>query len=66
MADFNPPDHHWAADFDARLIASFQHLKDAVDSLREEVAALKATAVEQDRKIDPGIADARAYWKGGQ
>ena len=42
MADFNPPDSHWAADFDGRLVASFQHLKDAVEDLKRQVAELKA------------------------
>ena len=66
MADFNPPDSHWAADFDGRLVASFQHLKDAVEDLKRQVAELKASDAEQDKKINQGIADARTYWKGSR
>ena len=64
MPDFNPPDSHWAADFDGRLLSSFYHLKDELIRAHEKIASLEKRIEEQDKQIAQGISDARVYWSG--
>lgn len=61
MAQFDPPDSHWAADFDQRLQGTFHYLKDRIDGLDSSVAdsvkALSALVAEAQQYV----LDAR-YW----
>lgn len=64
MAQFNPPDSHWAADFDARLMSSFHHLFDRCVALEAEVKVLRDRDTERDAKLAQAIADMKFYARG--
>ena len=64
MADFDPPDSHWAANFDGRLLSSFQYLKDELVKANARIAHLEHRIAEQDQIIADGIADAKTYARG--
>lgn len=61
MADFNPPDSHWAADFDGRLTASFHHLFDRCRELEERVRELEALERGRDESLAQAVADMKFY-----
>lgn len=64
MAQFNPPDSHWAADFDQRLVASFHHLMDRIASLESEVQTLRKRDSDRDAALAQAVADMKHYVKG--
>ena len=64
MAQFNPPDSHWAADFDQRLMASFHHLMDRVVALESEVRDLRQKDAARDASLAQAVADIKYYAKG--
>ena len=64
MAQFDPPDSHWAADFDQRLMASFHHLMDRIVALEGEVQALRQRDSERDASLAQAVADMKFYAKG--
>lgn len=64
MANFDPPDSHWAADFDGRLVSSFHHLKDEVDALKARLAACEARDAARDAELAQAIADMKFYATG--
>lgn len=66
MAQFDPPDSHWAADFDARLASTFHWLKERVESLEAEVSALRARDAERDSLLAQAVADAKHYMRGNR
>jgi len=61
MADFNPPDSHWAADFDGRLASTFHHLKDELESLNARLAEFEAKDAARDAELAQAIADMKFY-----
>lgn len=64
MAQFDPPDSHWAADFDQRLVASFHHLMDRVVALEAEVRELRQKDVARDASLAQAVADMKHYARG--
>lgn len=48
-ANYNPPDSHWCDDFDARLLGTFQYLK-------EHIEALEARELERDQAVRDALA----------
>lgn len=64
MAEFNPPDSHWAADFDRRLMSSFHHLFDRCVDLERQVRDLQAKDRSRDETPAQAVADAKHYTKG--
>ena len=64
MAEFDPPQNHWAADFDRRLISSFYHLKDENEALKARVAALEARDKDRDAALAQAVADMKHYAQG--
>lgn len=61
MATFNPPDSHWAADFDERLAGTFAWLKERVESLQERVVLLEREARQNENRLVQAVADAK-FW----
>lgn len=61
MAQFDPPQRHWDDDFDRRLASTFQWLKDEVESLSAQVAALQAKDRLRDSELAQAVADAKFY-----
>lgn len=61
MAQFNPPDSHWAADFDTRLVSTFHYLKDQIDALSLRVRELEAEKRLRDLQIEQAVADMKFY-----
>lgn len=61
MAQFDPPDSHWAEDFDQRLQSSLHYLKDRIENDGEKFAdavkAITALVIEAQQ----AVLDAR-YW----
>lgn len=64
MAEFNPPDNHWAADFDARMWTTFHWLKDRVEALEAKVREQEARDAERDAALARAVADMKFYAKG--
>lgn len=64
MAQFDPPDSHWAADFDQRLLASFHHLMERIVSLEAEVQELRKKDSDRDAALAQAVADMKHYAKG--
>lgn len=61
MATYDPPDSHWAADFDARLLETFAFLRDRIYADEAAYAAsLKEIAALKD-ELAQLVADAK-YW----
>lgn len=63
---FDPPDSHWAADFDARLMASFHYLKSKCDDLQRRVAELESRDAARDAALAQAVADMKFYARGDQ
>jgi hypothetical protein len=61
VADFNPPDSHWAADFDARLVGSLTHLLERVERLEALVRELHGKDKWRDDVLHQTVSDIR-YW----
>lgn len=61
MAQFDPPQRHWDADFDRRLASTFEWLREQVEGLRDEVRVLTERDSARDEKLRQAVADAR-YW----
>lgn len=61
MAEFNPPDSHWAGDFDARLLGTFHYLKERVEALEAEVRALRAKDGLRDRTLERAVKDMKHH-----
>ena len=66
MANFDPPDHHWAADFDARLMSAFTYLKDKVDELERRALEVEKKDSERDAALAQAVADVRFYRRGSK
>ena len=64
MAEFNPPDSHWAADFDARMWTTFHWLKERIEALEARVSALESRDSERDASLAQAVADMKHYAKG--
>lgn len=64
MANFDPPQNHWAADFDARLISSLHYLKDEVDRLQQVVRELERKDAERDAALAQAVRDMKFYVEG--
>lgn len=56
MAQFDPPDSHWAADFDQRLTSSLHYLKDRIESDGEKFT-------DALTRIEALVAEAQRYVK---
>ena len=54
VAQFNPPDSHWAEDFDARLVSTFHYLKDRIETDEAKFA-------EALDRIEALVAEAKQY-----
>lgn len=63
MANFNPPDSHWADDFDSRLLSSFHHLKDRVDEALALAHELKRDNEALRKELKQAVSDAAHYYK---
>ena len=61
LAQFDPPDSHWADDFDRRLMSSFHWLKDRIDSDESEFATALAEIRVLVAEAQQYVRDAR-YW----
>lgn len=61
MANFDPPDSHWAADFDARLAGTFVHLRERCEALEARVAELEARDKGRDAALAQAVADMKFY-----
>lgn len=61
MANFDPPEKHWAADFDVRLMSSFHYLKDENDALKKRVAELESRDQQRDAALAQAVADMKFY-----
>lgn len=61
MSNFDPPDSHWAANFDERLLASFHYLKDELDLAKARVAELEKKDTERDASLAQAVADMKFY-----
>lgn len=66
MAEFNPPDSHWAADFDPRLLATFHNLNERIEKLEAETRDMQARDRHRDEKLARAVKDARHHAKGGK
>lgn len=64
MADFNPPDSHWADDFDARLMSTFHWLKGRIESLEARVRELESLDQSRDERLAQAVADMKFYAGG--
>ena len=64
MANFDPPQNHWAADFDARLIGSLHYLKDAVDELQRRVRDLEQKDETRDESFAQAVRDMKFHVEG--
>lgn len=64
MSEFNPPDNHWASDFDARMWTTFHWLKERVEALEAEVRELKSRDAGRDASLAQAVADMKFYAKG--
>lgn len=64
MANFNPPDSHWASDFDARLAGTFHHLKERCEALEARVAELEAGERAREAALRQAVADAKFFSQG--
>lgn len=63
MANFNPPDSHWADDFDARLRESFVFLKEKVEALELLVSELVKDNSTLRAELKQAVSDAAHYYK---
>lgn len=61
MARFDPPDSHWAADFDQRLASSLTWLKERIEGEQDSVAVLAQELRALVAEAQQCVADAR-YW----
>lgn len=67
MAEFNPPDSHWAGDFDARLLGTFHHLKERLDRLEAELRVLRSEERGRNEQAAQAIRDMKhRAEKGGK
>lgn len=64
MATFDPPQNHWSADFDARLVSSLHYLKDEVERLQGLVSALEKKDAERDAALAQAVRDMKFYVEG--
>lgn len=64
MANFDPPQNHWAADFDARLISSLHYLKDEVDRAHRRIGELEKKDAERDASLAQAVRDMKFYVEG--
>lgn len=63
MANFNPPDGHWADDFDARLRESFVFLKEKTEALELLVSELVKDNANLRAEMKQAVSDAAHYYK---
>lgn len=61
MAAFDPPENHWAADFDQRLTSSLHYLKDRIENDGERFAEAVRTIEELVPELRQLVLDAR-FW----
>lgn len=64
MANFDPPDSHWAADFDARLTGSLYHLLDRLIAAEARIAELESKDRGRDAALAQAVADMKFYANG--
>ena len=61
LASFDPPDSHWAADFDARLTSTFHWLKDRIDADEKSFAETLGQINALKGELEQLVKDAR-HW----
>ena len=66
MANFNPPDSHWADNFDARLRETFVHLKERVDALELLTSHLVKDNDRLRAEMNQAVSDAAHFYKGNK
>lgn len=66
MANFNPPDSHWADNFDARLRETFVFLKEKVEAHELLISELVKDRSRLRQELAQAVADAAHFYKGNQ